>query len=237
MLPHFLKNASAAALMGAGLSLAFATPSQAGVSCRAFGETVFNGTYTCLAGDKLYSAFEILLDEGNRLLDTTFTISDNDPTHSLTVSGSFIPNPNQTDPGVYEFTYRMEIIDAAKPFRSFALLATSATSSAVPTADNFFTKTLTADYTIPQAGTTGTVLADFPGGPNPSDTAFFDEGVKSAFFTSTLQVVSGVAQTITDDVTQEILTPPRVPGPLPILGAAAAFGFSRKLRRRVNRLA
>ena len=26
----------------------------------------------------------------------------------------------------------------------------------------------------------------------------------------------------------------KVPGPLPILGAGAAFGFSRKLRRRVN---
>lgn len=25
-----------------------------------------------------------------------------------------------------------------------------------------------------------------------------------------------------------------VPGPLPLLGAAAAFGFSRKLRRRIN---
>ena len=29
--------------------------------------------------------------------------------------------------------------------------------------------------------------------------------------------------------------PPQVPGPLPLLGAAAAFGYSRKLRNRIQK--
>ena len=39
------------------------------------------------------------------------------------------------------------------------------------------------------------------------------------------------ADTWTQVITQTAIPP--VPGPLPILGAGAAFGFSRKLRRRI----
>lgn len=35
-------------------------------------------------------------------------------------------------------------------------------------------------------------------------------------------------------IVREIITGDSVPGPLPILGAAAAFGFSRRLRKRIN---
>jgi hypothetical protein len=43
--------------------------------------------------------------------------------------------------------------------------------------------------------------------------------------------------TITDSITQKLQDPgdnPEVPGPLPLLGAGAAFGMSRKLRRRIK---
>ena len=35
---------------------------------------------------------------------------------------------------------------------------------------------------------------------------------------------------------EQIILRERVPGPLPLLGAAAAFGYSRKLRKRINKL-
>jgi hypothetical protein len=43
-------------------------------------------------------------------------------------------------------------------------------------------------------------------------------------------------QAITSKLIREVGPGPgdSVPGPLPVLGAAAAFGFSRKLRRRIN---
>lgn len=34
---------------------------------------------------------------------------------------------------------------------------------------------------------------------------------------------------------EQIILRERVPGPLPLLGAAAAFGYSRKLRKRINK--
>jgi len=54
-------------------------------------------------------------------------------------------------------------------------------------------------------------------------------------FTSTLTVTNGVIQSVTSTVNAvEVTPPPEVPGPLPLLGAGAAFGFSRKLRQRLK---
>jgi hypothetical protein len=50
-------------------------------------------------------------------------------------------------------------------------------------------------------------------------------------FGSNLSVTQGLLTQFTDTVTQ---APQDVPGPLPIFGAAAAFGFSRQLRRKIN---
>ncbi|MDM7954171.1 MAG: hypothetical protein QUV07_13285 [Cyanobium sp. CZS 25K] len=221
---RILKKASAAALMavGAGAVLSFSTPSQAATSCLAFGSDLFAPGYTCEAGDKLYSLFTIISDPGNLLLDdSSFTIADNDPSHSLTGSGAF-------GPGIYSFSYKMEIIPAAIGFREFALISASGSSSALPGPNNF---SVTLSAALPNAA--GPVTAVFPGGPNPSPTATFAPGVTEAIFTSTITVTGGVAQTFTNDLTQRIIGDP-VPGPLPILGAGAAFGFSRKLRRRIK---
>jgi hypothetical protein len=51
-------------------------------------------------------------------------------------------------------------------------------------------------------------------------------------FSGTINVTSGRMDVITDTLAQQVITPPSAtPGPLPILGAAAAFGSVRKLRR------
>lgn len=55
----------------------------------------------------------------------------------------------------------------------------------------------------------------------------YDPNVDSTVVTTTWNVTAGGMQNFTSTITQ-------TPGPLPILGAGAAFGFSRKLRRRIN---
>lgn len=55
-------------------------------------------------------------------------------------------------------------------------------------------------------------------------------GVKSASFTTDLVVTEGEVTQFVDGVRQ---TSP-VPGPLPLLGAAAAFGYSRLIRARIK---
>jgi hypothetical protein len=52
---------------------------------------------------------------------------------------------------------------------------------------------------------------------NPPDD--IDRGVKKAFFTANLSFEGDTVKT---------------PSPLPLIGAAAAFGWSRKIRRRIN---
>jgi len=56
-------------------------------------------------------------------------------------------------------------------------------------------------------------------------------------FTSVISVTGGTVNTIADQVSFQLApTSPSasVPGPLPLLGAGAAFGFSRKLRQRLT---
>ena len=54
-------------------------------------------------------------------------------------------------------------------------------------------------------------------------------------FTGELTVTGGEIQTVQSDIITAANTT-NVPGPLPVLGAGAAFSFSRRLRRRIKRL-
>ncbi|MCT0206721.1 hypothetical protein [Synechococcus sp. CS-1332] len=77
-------------------------------------------------------------------------------------------------------------------------------------------------------------------GINPGNDAFFGPGVTTAIFTQSfvlagLPTGASVVNSLGLTLTQQ--GPASVPGPLPILGAGAAFGFSRKLRRRVKQAA
>jgi hypothetical protein len=56
--------------------------------------------------------------------------------------------------------------------------------------------------------------------------------LSSDTFTATLNVTGGQIQNITTNYEADAIAP--VPGPLPILGAGAAFGLSRKLRQRIK---
>jgi len=224
MSPRILKHASAAALVGAGLSLGFAAPTYAqGASCGVNGATLFAAGYTCTAGDKLYSEFTIL-QGGTTLAGTTnfFVISDNDPSHTLSAVGNY-------GVGTYAFSYKMEIVGPNLATREFGSIKTGATTSIIPPPPNTWTKTLAAvPVTAP-----GSVVSTETSVGGESTTAAFADGIKSAVFTSTLNVTGGVVTGFSDSMTQDIIHND-VPGPLPILGAGMAFGFSRKLRRRVS---
>ena len=77
-------------------------------------------------------------------------------------------------------------------------------------------------------------LEDFGIPSDPSIPAPITPNVQSLSLLAILEVYPtsrASADTWTQVITQTAIPP--VPGPLPILGAGAAFGFSRKLRRRI----
>ncbi len=80
-------------------------------------------------------------------------------------------------------------------------------------------------------GPTASGTIAFTGQANGSAT--FSPQINFSTFTATLNVTTGNVSAVTSLVSSDA----PVPGPLPILGAGAAFGFSRKLRRRINQAA
>lgn len=69
---------------------------------------------------------------------------------------------------------------------------------------------------------------------DPQVSAIFDDGLKTISVRDEYLVTMGSINSFQNSFTQIARTEPdRVPGPLPLLGAGAAFGFSRRLRTRV----
>jgi hypothetical protein len=65
-------------------------------------------------------------------------------------------------------------------------------------------------------------------------TALFDGLYKTTRVRDDYSVTTGSINSFQNSFTQfEVADPAEVPGPLPLLGAGAAFGFSRRLRTRV----
>lgn len=70
-------------------------------------------------------------------------------------------------------------------------------------------------------------------GPNGSTVISYDPGINSIGINNDLQTLADLG-IFTYTFTQ-VQNVSQVPGPLPVLGAAAAFGYSRKLRNRMAR--
>jgi hypothetical protein len=91
---------------------------------------------------------------------------------------------------------------------------------------NFNVDVLSSDTIINYAsGTTAT-------GPSPSDSLTLISSPNPYEFTGILEISDS-----STTVTAWNLSVTQTPGPLPILGAGAAFGVSRKLRRRIKSVA
>lgn len=161
--------------------------------------------------------------------DDQLQISTGGPNFSYTLGAQ---SPWSTTGGspAGNYTISYDLI-AALPGRYFSMFSAQPSSTIIPLANNFATWKLTSanapgQITSSQAGAVSTAAVL----PYSNNTTLIDS------FTGVLTVSGGKIQTVQSD----ILTAPNmstsVPGPLPVLGAGAAYSFSRRLRRRIKKL-
>ncbi|MFW6731873.1 MAG: hypothetical protein ACODUE_09095 [Synechococcus sp.] len=191
--------------------VAFASPSIAQSACAigTVADYVGLGSTGCTSGDKIYSNFSFTGFGAS----TGLSITDAGLQHTFSASGL---NFGAGTTASYSYTVA---IAPGNPYASFLGYRTGATTSDVfnPLVG---TKTLTG---IPNGGVStstdgnnGNVVLYIPTIPGPIN------------FTGSINVTSGRMDVLTDTLAQN------VPGPLPILGAAAALGYSRRLRKRLS---
>ena len=208
-----MKLLSRAALVAVfGAPVAFTSPSFAQSACAPGGIAYYLGLGStgCISGDKIYSDFSFTGFANS----TNLSITDSGLQHTFSASGlNFGVGTNAS----YSYTVA---IAPGNPNASFLGYRTAATSSDVFNA-LVSTKTLTgtpngdASTAINEAVGNLVLYSPTIGGP--------------VVFTGSINVTGGRMDVFTDTVVQQ-----RVPGPLPILGAAAAFGYSRRLRKRLS---
>lgn len=143
--------------------------------------------------------------------------------------------PLPESPFAGSFSYRVSI---TTPGNTFAKIQANITGS-TEGSGSFITNVSTNPAVAPVSSIASS--SNILPGINPGNDAFFGPGVTTALFTQSfslngsnpnLAIVNSLGVTLTQQTPTD-----SVPGPLPILGAGAAFGFSRKLRRRVQRAA
>jgi hypothetical protein len=213
----------------AGASAVIAQPASAApATCASFQvngsipyNTLFGAGFECIAGDKIYSNFNTP-SAALASAAPEFTIADNDPFHTLTAEHNFTG-------GAYSFFYTVALDLTQDPNRTFLEFNTDFTLT------GFLNPPQLDGTKILQVASVGTSTATkrVPG-VSPGNSVLFGPGVTSATFFSSLTVTPGSLVTNFSDTLLQSTRSTSVPGPLPILGAAAAFSFSRKLRRRVK---
>lgn len=171
-----------------------------------FSTLVSGGGQSCLVGDKLYSDF-------------VFTIGTSDPNASITLGNpSFAPEQHTlvgSSTGwntAGTFSYKVTV--SGSPLQIKGINYDSQSS--------LFNKGYSWTASTPELGASATMTqSSTSAGP-------FMGGPTSVINVShSLTNTGDPMQSWTDTIVQ-------TPGPLPILGAGAAFGFSRKLRRRIK---
>lgn len=171
------------------------------------------GSTGCQIGDKIYSHFTFSSGFSST---GTFNFT-NTPTDQHTFSAAGLA----LAPGSYSYGYKMTIVPGT-PGTSFAAYRTGSGTSDVITALGS-TKTL-----IGTSG--GLVTAVNDGTSSVYNYSPFVAGPVD--FTSTINVTAGRLDIFSDSVVQNVIpTASSTPGPLPILGAAVAFGSVRNLRK------
>jgi len=122
----------------------------------------------------------------------------------------------------YQFNYTI----TAPPTRLLASYTSSLTSSVsgLPGGD-------AGSWDV--SGTPGAAMATFSTPMGMNGNKSYATNLTADTFTATMNVTSGQIQSVTSTINTKN-PPSAVPGPLPLLGAGAAFGFSRRLRNRVK---
>jgi hypothetical protein len=172
------------------------------------------GTIGCEIGDKIYSNFSFTNLSSGAFV---FTMSGADHTFS----GTGLNFTNTTTP--FSYSYKVSITGAI-PGQEFTKFNTNAAGSSTTGSAIGFTKTLVAQSLTSTA-------TEISSGNTPT---FAAGTVGPITFTGNLSLTGGKIDQFTDSLSQKFADPAAVPSPVPFLGAAAAFGFSRKLRRRIT---
>ena len=230
--PFCSKPLSIALAGAAGISFLVSNPAKAAVSCSTIGTiqalinagSCFSRGATVTYNNPSFSGFAAT-DFVSISTTGTGTVA-NGVANSLTFSLQGNPIP-YTSPfsGVLNYSITAPNTRSIKDY-------TSALSSAANMGNNRGTFNLT--------GSAGTAAAtyepvNFAQGQTKT---YASTSVLTDAFTASVGVTQGIIQNFTQSFRfQDVPTPPPVgvpvPGPLPVLGAGIAFGYSRKLRKRI----
>lgn len=215
------------------VSLAIAPGAQASVTCSGGGATSTLASFTvalaktagfsCQVGDKVLSEFDFTNATGFKDTDG-FTFNDNVAlaTHTLQYNGDAALAGMQN--GVFSgfFTYRITAVGLADLAAYQAdIQSVRQTGATIPT------------HSLQEIfPTIGTIITAPPNTGNIP----FSSLLKTAVMKSSYQqFANSQIRNLQDTFIQT--QPEKVPGPLSLLGAGAAFAYSRKLRNRVKAVA
>jgi hypothetical protein len=177
-------------------------------------------------GDKTYSDFSFTGFKGTDTVNIS-ELGPSSPQHTLNLASSMA----EWGVGTYTLTYKMKV-KAGSPY-VFDAYRNQVGSAIFGT--NTGTYTTAFSMLVPATGlASGPVMSTINDGPSLAAT--FTGEVTEAIFTNTLKVTEGGATVLDNTLLQkpEFQPPDEVPGPLPLLGAGAAFGFSRRIRNRIK---
>jgi len=214
---------AAGLLSGAALtSIVFASPASAancfdGTFADLGDPTKWVGGVTGVCGDKAYTFIGMGLGTTNFLPTDKVNISETLNDHLVTITsdtGGWFPVI-----GNYTFNYKDAINTGTQEFASYNSGITSPNPNI-------------GSYSITGTGTPPTVTAILPSAQSPSSN--YGPGVKMDTFFTTLIVDPGSYVTQINTTLRQRDMISEVPGPLPLLGAGAAFGFSRRIRSRIK---
>jgi len=128
----------------------------------------------------------------------------------------------------YKINYTVTGDPIALAGRSLLQYSAAISSSLIPTPNNFGT------YAVTSANAPGTATAVLTGIISTNDTVpYLTPGFLTDTFDAELLVTGGGIQSVQSTLNTK-LADSTVPGPLPLLGAGAAFGFSRRIRSRIK---
>ena len=221
-----LRNLTLLAGLTAGLGVVQATPAQAqvctgnGTATGSFSLSFLdaNPGLTCRIGDKIYSNFSYTGFVSSDLAQNVVNMSESGVGGLQHTIGMM--NTAGWTSASNTFNYTITVVGTGVVLDQWAATGGSSIIGSQ------FNSTVTATNSAPSPNPNGAVNA-FSTVSSPST---FTAGTTSSAFTNTFNVSNNAFTSFDNSLTQK-LSATATPGPLPILGAAAAFGSVRKLRR------
>jgi len=200
-----LLGGAALSTLGAGSASAAVCPAST-LWSDAFG----GGTpFTCTLGDKEFSSFSTNIPS----IGTSAIELQQSPGNLWDVNANFDPAANLNVGDFYE--YQVSIIPSSPPYFDQAFLAWITN----PPSENGVKKEIFDVLTNTLLGGIAVNGSSFSFGPNVSKIRVRDTITAADSY---------------DNISNNFSQADRVPGPLPLLGAGAAFGFSRRIRSRIK---